>query len=75
MRRVGLLLLVLAFAANSGHTGLAAADPIAPGAAGCAALGADVVPGLEAIRTTYDGGSATQPAHCVVQGAALPAPA
>ena len=58
MRRVPLLLLVLAFAANSGHTGWAAADPATPGAEGCTALGAGVVPGLATIRTTYDGGSA-----------------
>jgi feruloyl esterase len=69
---IGARLLVLAFIAGAGHRGSAAADPVAPGAESCTALGAGAVPGLATIRTTYDGGSATQPAHCVVRGSASP---
>ena len=69
---IGARLLVLAFVAGAGHSGRAAADSTFPGAEGCTALGAGAVPGLATIRTTYDGGSATQPAHCVVRASASP---
>jgi len=64
--------LILALTAGAERGGAAAAAAVAPGAAGCTALGADVVPGLATIRTTYEGGSAAQPAHCIVRGSASP---
>ena len=65
-------LLILALAASAERGGSAAADSIAPGVAGCTALGTGAVPGLAAIRTTYEEGSAAQPAHCIVRGSASP---
>jgi feruloyl esterase len=65
-------LLVLTCFASAQRSGLAAADAIAPGSAGCTALGSGVVPGLATIGTTYDDGSAAQPAHCIVRGSASP---
>jgi feruloyl esterase len=65
-------LLILALAASAERGGSAAADSIAPGVAGCTALGTGAVPGLAAIRTTYEDGSAAQPAHCIVRGSASP---
>ena len=60
--------LTLAFAASAVQTGRAAADP--PGAAACTALGSTTVAEVATLTATYDTGSATQPAHCVVKGAA-----
>ena len=65
-------LLILAFAASAERSGSAAQDSMAPGAAGCAALGTGVVAGLATMRTTYEDGSAAQPAHCIVRGSASP---
>ena len=42
------------------------------GAEACTALGAEKIAALAAITTTYDAGSAAQPAHCIVRGSAAP---
>ena len=57
---------VAATAARSQAAGVAAR----PGADGCMALTAGLFPGLDALTATYDAGSATQPAHCLVRGSA-----
>jgi feruloyl esterase len=57
-------------AASATGTGHAAADP--PGAAACTALTAATVPPVATMTATYDPGSASQPAHCVVRGATAP---
>ena len=64
--------VVLAWAASTGDLTRAAADPMPPGAAACTALGAEKIAALAAITTTYDAGSAAQPAHCIVHGSAAP---
>ena len=64
--------VVVAWAASTGDSTRAAADPMAPGAAACTALGAEKIAALAAITTTYDAGSAAQPAHCIVRGSAAP---
>jgi poly(3-hydroxybutyrate) depolymerase len=56
--------------AVSEHRGRAAADP--PGPAACAALDVTKAAGLATLTTTYDAGSAAQPAHCVARGSAAP---
>src|SRR5215207_1314567 len=61
--------LTLVFAASAVQTGRAA-DP--PGAAACTALGSTTVAAVATLTATYDTGSAAQPAHCVVRGAAAP---
>jgi len=43
-----------------------------PGAEACTALGVEKVAGVATLTATYDGGSAAQPAHCVVRGSAAP---
>ena len=43
-----------------------------PGAETCAALASGKVAGLATLSATYDSGSDTQPAHCVVRGSAAP---
>ncbi|HEU4691128.1 MAG TPA: tannase/feruloyl esterase family alpha/beta hydrolase [Vicinamibacterales bacterium] len=43
-----------------------------PGAEACAALASGKVAGLATLSATYDSGSNTQPAHCVVRGSAAP---
>jgi catechol 2,3-dioxygenase-like lactoylglutathione lyase family enzyme len=61
----------LAFAVGAGRTGrAAAASP--PGAAACTALAAETFTSPALLTTTYDPGSASQPPHCVVRGAAAP---
>ena len=64
--------VVLACAASTGDSTRAAADPMPPGTAACTALGAEKIAALAAITTTYDAGSAAQPAHCIVHGSAAP---
>ena len=64
--------VVLACAASTGDSTRAAADPMPPGTAACTALGAEKIAALAAITTTYDAGSAAQPAHCIVRGSAAP---
>jgi feruloyl esterase len=65
-------ILIVALSAGVERRGWAAADASAPGAAACTVLGTAVVRGLATIRTTYDEGSAAQPAHCIVRGSASP---
>ena len=43
-----------------------------PAAATCTALGAGMFVAVATLTATYDAGSATQPAHCVVRGSAAP---
>ncbi len=43
-----------------------------PDAAACASLASQQVPGLATLTTTYDAGTALQPAHCVARGSASP---
>jgi hypothetical protein len=43
-----------------------------PGAETCAALASGKVAGLPTLSATYDSGSNTQPAQCVVRGSAAP---
>src|SRR4029453_6316621 len=64
--------VVVACAASTGDSTRAAADPMPPGTAACTALGAEKIAALAAITTTYDAGSAAQPAHCIVRGSAAP---
>jgi tannase/feruloyl esterase len=62
----------LAIAAGAGGTGRAAVDAAVPGEAACMALATVQFAAVATLRTTYDAGSATQPAHCVVRGSAAP---
>jgi len=62
--------LAVVFATSAADTGRAAADP--PGAAACTALSAAIVAPVATMTATYDAGSGTQPAHCVVRGSASP---
>ena len=65
-------LLGLTCAIGSGYASQAAADRPVPSPAACSALsGASVTPAAT-LTVTYDAGSATQPAHCVVRGSAAP---
>jgi predicted enzyme related to lactoylglutathione lyase len=61
-------------AAASGDAGRAADDSGPPSAAACAALTSATFTAvtLTALTASYDAGSATQPAHCVVRGSAAP---
>jgi feruloyl esterase len=43
-----------------------------PGAEACAALASGQVGGIATLSTTFDSGSNTQPAHCIVRGSAAP---
>src|SRR6185436_12249279 len=43
-----------------------------PGADACAALASGKLAELATLSATYDSGSDTQPAHCVVRGSAAP---
>ena len=70
--RISASVVGLVFAISAVQTGRAAAQPTAPGAAACTALGTGTFAGLATITTTYDAGSASQPAHCIVRGAAAP---
>src|SRR4051794_26587405 len=63
---------VLVFAVGSGHTGLAAADAESPGLSNCTALATAQFARVNVLSTTYDAGSTTQPAHCLVRGSAAP---
>jgi pimeloyl-ACP methyl ester carboxylesterase len=63
-------LLGLACAIGSLHANQAPAASLAPGADACTALSAASVPSVAMLTVTYDAGSATQPAHCVVRGSA-----
>jgi predicted enzyme related to lactoylglutathione lyase len=60
---------VLAFAMRAGDATHAA---VATGTAPCAALAAATFASVTALNTSYDAGSAGQPAHCVVRGSAAP---
>jgi feruloyl esterase len=44
----------------------------APSEAACRALGADQIAGVATMTTSYDAGTAAQPAHCIVRGASAP---
>ena len=64
---------ILAIIAGVGDTGRAAVDAPGPGEAACAALARSFTgqfATVEALTTTYEAGSATQPAHCIVRGSA-----
>ena len=63
---------LVAFAASAVGIGRVAAQPPAPGAAACTALGASMFTPVATLTATYDAGSAAQPAHCVVRGSAAP---
>jgi len=66
-------MVVLAIAAGAGETGRAAVDAPGPGEAACTALAttsAGQFATVVTLTTTYEAGSATQPAHCVVRGSA-----
>src|SRR6185503_10234775 len=65
-------LLGLACAIGSLDASQSAADPPVPGPDACSALGAGRVPSVATLTVTYDAGSATQPAHCIVRGSAAP---
>ena len=56
--------------AGARDTGRAAADAVPPGEAACTALAATQFASVAALTTSYDGGSATQPPHCIVRGSA-----
>jgi predicted enzyme related to lactoylglutathione lyase len=62
--------VVLALAAAAGGTGRAAVQAASPGEAACAALATAQFATVAALTTTYEAGSTTQPAHCVVRGSA-----
>jgi pimeloyl-ACP methyl ester carboxylesterase len=49
-----------------------ASTPMPPGAEACVALATEKFAGLATVSATYDAGSNTQPAHCVVRGSAAP---
>jgi feruloyl esterase len=64
---------ILAIAAGAGDTGRAAVDAPGPGEAACTSLSTSFTGQFAtgvALTTTYEAGSATQPAHCVVRGSA-----
>ena len=67
---VGVVLLV--FAIRAGDAGRAAAQQIQPGASACTALSQASLTGVATLTTTYDSGSSSQPAHCLVRGSAAP---
>lgn len=55
--------------AGTAAVGLAASPQVGPpGAAGCQALGAERITGVATLTTSYDAGTAAQPAHCIVRG-------
>ena len=62
----------MAVAATAVGIGRVAAQQTAPGAPACTALGAATFTAVATLTTTYDAGSAAQPAHCVVRGSAAP---
>ena len=64
--------VLVAFAASAVGIGRVAAQQTAPGADACTALGAATFTAVATLTTTYDAGSAAQPAHCVVRGSAAP---
>jgi feruloyl esterase len=64
--------VLVALAASAIGLGRVAAQQTAPGAAACTALGAATFTAGATLTTTYDAGSAAQPAHCVVRGSAAP---
>ena len=70
--RISACVVGLVFAISAVETGRVAAQPTAPDAAACMALGTGTLAGLATITTTYDAGSASQPAHCIVRGASAP---
>src|SRR5688572_29942002 len=65
-------LLGLTFAIGSLDASQSAAEPRVPGSNACSALGAGSVTPPATLAVTYDAGSATQPAHCIVRGSAAP---
>jgi len=62
----------LVIAAGAGDIGRAADDAMSPGAAACTALAGVPFATVTALTTSYEAGSATQPASCVVRGSAAP---
>jgi len=74
MRRAlwGVAIVLVAFAASAVATGRVAAQQPAPGSAACTALSTATFTAVARLTTTYDAGSAAQPAHCVVRGSAAP---
>ena len=60
--------LAVVFTAMAAESGRAAAEP--PGAAACAAIASATIAPAATLAATYDAGSAAEPAHCVVRGAA-----
>ena len=72
MRTPGLVAVLVALAANAVGIDRVAAQQTAPGAAACTALDAGMFTAVATLTTTYDAGSAAQPAHCVVRGSVAP---
>jgi feruloyl esterase len=62
----------LLFTAGAGDTSRAAADAAPPSAAACTAIAEARFATVTALSTSYEAGSTTQPAHCVVRGTAAP---
>jgi hypothetical protein len=61
---------VLAIVVGAGDSGRAADDAARPGEATCTALTTGQFATVTTLSTTYEAGSTTQPAHCVVRGSA-----
>ncbi len=64
----GVSLAVLTIALSAGRPSAAEL----PGAPACSALGTATFTGVTTLTATYDAGSTSQPAHCVVRGSAAP---
>ena len=64
--------VLVACAPTAVGIGRVAAQQTAPSAAACTALDAAMFTAVATLTTTYDAGSAAQPAHCVVRGSAAP---
>lgn len=69
---VSVEVLLLVCGIRAGDAARAAAQQIQPGASVCTALNQARVTGVATLTTTYDSGSSSQPAHCVVRGSAAP---
>ena len=64
--------VLVAVAASAVGIGRVVAQQTAPVAATCTEMGAAMFTEVATLTTTYDAGSASQPAHCVVRGSAAP---
>lgn len=67
-----ILIVALTSAPTADRAQTTTAQPTVPGAAACTTMTTSAAAGLATLTTTYDAGSGSQPAHCVVRGSASP---